>query len=217
MAAGTDVARAATSAASPHGHRFSETLHRIRERARHGALSVHDLLEISGPQGHAFLAVFLMLPFLQPIPLPGISTVLGLVVAMLGVFAALDRAPWVPRRLARVTIDPRTIDRICSALERLLARLERFIRPRARDMLAMRGLRYFNAVLWVLHALVFSLPLPIPFTNSLPAIVVMLLAVGTMEDDIAVIALAYVGVLVNVAFFASIVVLPMLGWRMMAS
>ncbi|HYC57701.1 MAG TPA: exopolysaccharide biosynthesis protein [Candidatus Binatia bacterium] len=192
-------------------------MHIIRERAGQGPVSIAEIIDLAGPQGHAFMAVFFMLPFLQPIPLPGISTVLGFVVAMLGIFSTLDRPPWVPARLAHVAIEPRSIEKICGALERLLARLERVIRPRARDVLAMRWMRYLNGVLWVLHALVFSLPLPIPFSNTLPAVVVMLLAVGTMEDDILVIMLAYVAVIANVAFFGGLIAIPVMGWNAVAS
>ena len=202
---------------APHGHRFSDTLHVIRERARRGPVSVAELMELAGPQGPAFLTIFFLLPFMQPIPLPGISTALGLIIALLGAGSTLDRAPWIPKRLARVAIETRTIERLCRALETLLARLERLVRPRAKDLLAMHWLRILNGVLWVLHALILSLPLPIPLSNSLPALVVLLLALGTMEDDIVVIAIAYVGVVLNVAFFAALVAVPMLGWDAVTS
>jgi hypothetical protein len=68
-------------------------------------------------------------------------------------------------------------------------------------------------VLWILHAVVFSLPLPIPLSNAFPAAVIFLIALGILEEDLAVIVLAYIGGLANVAFFAGLLALPALGWK----
>jgi hypothetical protein len=198
---------------SPEPHRFSETLQSVALRAEEGPVTLGELFVLCGPQGHAFLAIFLVLPFLQPLPLPGVSSAIGLALAAIGVFVALDRPPWLPARVARVAIDSETVSRICVALEALFGRLEKYVRPRGQTMFARRWFRIANGLVWVAHAVVFSLPLPIPFSNAFPATVVFLMALGVLEEDVALIALAYVGALANVAFFGALLVLPSLGWK----
>jgi hypothetical protein len=198
------------------GHRFSETLHRIEERAADGPVTLGELLTLCGPQGHGFLAIFLVLPFLQPIPLPGISSAIGIVLAILGVFVALRRPPWVPQRFAKVAVPSEAVLKICTRLEKLLGALEHVVKPRAQWLFAQRWFRVSNGIVWIIHALVFSLPLPIPFSNAFPATVILLMALGILEEDFAVIVLAYLGGVANVLFFAGLLVLPTLGWRALA-
>lgn len=199
------------------GRRFSVTLRGIERRAADGPVTFGELLAICGPQGHGFLAIFLVLPFLQPIPLPGISSAIGLLLAIIGVFVALRRPPWVPRRLAAVTVQPEALLRTCASLEKLLARLESVIKPRGQRLFAARWFRVTNGTVWAAHALLFSLPLPIPFSNALPALVILLMALGILEEDFYVIVAAYVGAAANLLFFGGIVLLPALGWQAMAA
>lgn len=205
------------SAAPTAGRRFTESLRSIEERAAAGPVTIGELFAICGRQGHAFLAIFLVLPFLQPLPLPGVSSAIGVVLAIIGVFVALRRPPWVPGRLARVVVEPDVVLRICKRLEKLFGRVEHVVRPRVQWLFAQRWFRVTNGAIWIAHALVFSLPLPIPLTNAFPALVILLLAVGILEEDFGVIFIAYAGTLLNVAFFGGLIALPALGWQAWAS
>lgn len=202
-----------SSKSAKKGRRFTETLRSIELRAVHGPVTIGELFALCGPQGHGFLAIFLVIPFLQPIPLPGLSNVIGIVLAIIGGFVALGRAPWLPQRLATVTVERDAVLLICTKLERLLGALEHIVKPRAQWLFAHRWFRVTNGVVWILHALVFSLPLPIPFTNTFPAVVILLLALGILEEDLGVIVLAYAGAVANVLFFGGLLVLPALGWE----
>lgn len=193
------------------GKRFTLTIRNIEGRAAVGPVTLGELSEICGPQGHGFLAIFLVLPFLQPIPLPGISTAIGLVLVMIGVFVALRRPPWLPRRLAEVIVPSETVMRICAKIERLLGAIEHVVKPRAQWVFSHRWFRLTNGVVWIAHALVFSLPLPIPLSNAFPAVVILLMALGILEEDLLVILVAYVGGLLNVAFFGGLLALPAVG------
>lgn len=212
-----DPATQGSTSTAKNGHRFSETLRSIEQRAESGPVTLGELLTVCGPQGHGFLAIFLVLPFLQPIPLPGLSSAIGVLLAILGVFVALRRPPWLPKRLAAVTVQPEAVLTICTKLEKLLAALEHVVKPRGQWLFARRWFRVSNGVVWIVHALVFSLPLPIPFSNSFPAIVILLMALGILEEDLGVIVLAYVGGVANVLFFGGLIVLPALGWQMFAA
>ena len=205
------------SASRPKGHRFTETLQSIEDRAAAGPVTFRELIEICGPQGHGFLALFLVLPFLQPIPLPGISSAIGILLAIIGVFVALRRPPWVPKRVAEMQIEPEHVRRICHAAERLLTAIEHVVKPRMQWLFGQRWFRLTNGFVWIVHALVFSLPLPIPFSNSLPAIVILLMALGILEEDFGVIVVAYVGAIVNVVFFGGLIAIPTLGWQIFSS
>ena len=213
----TDSPPHASRSSASTGRRFTEALRSIEKRAADGPVTLGELFSICGPQGHGFLAIFLVLPFLQPLPLPGVSSAIGVVLAIIGVFVALRRPPWLPRRLSRVVVEPEVVLRICISLEKLLGGLEHVIRPRAQWLFVQRWFRLTNGAVWILHALVFSLPLPIPLTNAFPAVVILLMALGILEEDLGVIVVAYIAALANVLFFAGLIFLPAVGWHVLSS
>jgi hypothetical protein len=188
--------------------RFSTVLTRIRSATETGDPTVGELVAMFGPRGHAFLTLFLVLPFLQPIPIPVVSTLFGLVMAMAGYFMMLDRAPWVPARFAKVHVEKHFLLRIVGALETLSTKLERIAKPRGVRVFARHEFRVLNGFLLLLNGLLLSLPLPIPFSNFLPALVLFLIALGSLEEDLAVICAGYTATLVTAAFFTALVVVP---------
>jgi hypothetical protein len=197
--------------------KFSDLLHAIRDQAAERSLTIGDLLLVVGPKGHAFLTLFLVLPFLQPIPLPFVSTVFGVTIGIIGFFMAFGRKPWIPARIASRTIHSTALLKICSGLERLMLRLEHLIRPRGEHFLRFFAMQRTNGFLLGLHGLLLALPLPIPFSNFLPALVLFLIALGSLEEDLAVVALGYLAVIVNAAFFTILVLIPYFSLRIIQS
>lgn len=177
------------------------------------ALTMRELIELFGPKGHVFLILFLIIPFLQPIPIPGISTALGISIALVGYFMLVERPPWLPKRVANVRFEKDSLLRVCRALERLVRKMERAIRPRGRKLFESLALRRAHAVIIIFHAVILSLPLPVPFSNFFPAIVLLLMAIALLEEDAFVVIGAYLAILVNAAFFASLVIVPYLSLR----
>jgi hypothetical protein len=188
--------------------RFSAILARIKAASEAGDLNLRELVALFGPRGHAFLTLFLVLPFLQPIPLPGFSTIMGLVMALAGLFMMLDRPPWVPQRYGGIKIEKQFLRRIERALESLLLRLERIVRPRGVYLFAKPWFRTLNGFLLCLHGVILSIPLPIPFSNFLPALVLFLIALGSLEEDAVVIVAGYTATVVNAVFFVLLVLAP---------
>lgn len=202
-------------------HRFTETISRVRERTESDShcagLSLQELTEIFGPKGHFLFTLFLILPFLQPIPLPGLSTLIGLAIAMGGAFLALDRPPWLPKRLAEARLSQSIALRICSGLEKLLKRLERMIRPRGVWIFELNWLKRLNGVVILIYALFLSLPLPIPFSNFFPALVLLLVSLASLEEDIILLSIGYLAALIALAFFIALVLVPYFSWDLMAN
>ena len=190
--------------------RFSETLHRLRERALKGPTTLHDLLETVGPKGHAFLTLFLVLPFMQPIPLPGVSVAFGLMIALVGAFIAIGRPPTLPAKLGRRAVDSKTLGRICESLEKLAVRMEKIIRPRGRLVFRRVWFQRVSGLLIFVHGVLLSLPLPIPFSNFFPALVLFLTSIALLEEDGLVMIGAYVACAATAAFFTAIVYGPYL-------
>jgi hypothetical protein len=147
-------------------HRYSATLERIRTSIENAGDGPQDRVKLSevisffGPKGHALLSVFFVLPFLQPIPIPGLSVVLGTCIALFGFFMCIGRPPWVPERVAKIEVEKKFLLRVTRALESLLKKVERISRPRYSEIFERRGFQATHGFLIAWHAMLLALPLP---------------------------------------------------------
>lgn len=188
---------------------------RALEEAVDGPMTLGELLRRMHHGGFALLTVFLCLPFLQPLPMGGLSTVLGPVVALLGVQLARGRRELAPPEwIARRRLDLRTIRILLGAARAFFRLAERVARPRwtalARaEEAAGAGIALSGALL--------SLPFPIPLSNVICAGPATLLALGTLEEDGLLSALGWLALLLAVAFHAGLALLGTTGtvalWR----
>lgn len=192
--------------------RFSAVLDELRTtiEAAPAKLSLREVISIFGPKGHVLLSLFFTLPFLQPVPIPGLSTALGFCIVMFGSLMFLNRPPWIPERVARMEVEKKFLLRVTAALESLLKKLEHVVRPRGQAYFSKRGVRAFHGLLLAFHAFLLALPLPIPVSNFIPAIVLLLISLGSLEEDLAVVFVGYLMVVVNAAFFGALVASPFL-------
>ena len=85
---------------------LSETLKNIASQLPADTkVTLGTLLRYIGEQGMLVFCLFLTLPFLLPISIPGVSTVFGLVILLIGVGVTFNRIPWLPQRLMNRTVE----------------------------------------------------------------------------------------------------------------
>jgi hypothetical protein len=184
--------------------KFSHELQELALRFANRPVRLSELLDATQGRGFNLLLLMIGLPFLSPIPLLGVSTPFGFVVLFIGARLALGRQPWLPQRLLRRELPARFIARVLAASIRMAHWMEVLLRPRLDYLHAQWLYRRIGGTLIMLSGLLLLLPLPIPLTNSLPALTVVLLAAGAMERDglfflagcaVFALTLAYFGVL----------------------
>ncbi|MDQ5858694.1 MAG: exopolysaccharide biosynthesis protein [Acidobacteriota bacterium] len=168
--------------------------------------SVRELLALIGEQGMLMLCIFLTIPFLVPVSIPGVSTVFGLLVILIGVGVATNRVPWLPNRL----IDRRfPTGKLCPALEqgaKILQRLERFLHPRWEVLTRSTAMNRFNGAMIVLAGLLLMAPFGlIPFSNTLPALAALFLAAGMLERDGLFVFVGYLWIVATIVYFGVLI------------
>jgi hypothetical protein len=129
------------------------------------------------------MLIFLALPFCTPIPIPGLSTVFGLVIALIGFRLALRKKPWLPASLLDKQLPPRFFTKILSAGSWIFRMLEWGLKPRWTYLVDQPLLRHGYGVVILISGLLLLLPLPIPFSNFLPAITIIVTAAALLERD----------------------------------
>ena len=180
-------ARAALLAPLPAGltvpSRFSQDLRDLAVHFADRPVRLSEILAATQGRGFYLLLLLIGLPFLTPIPLPGLSTAFGLIVLVIGTRLALGQRPWLPEKLLQKELPARFIARTFAAASRVVRWLEILLRPRLDFLHEQWIYRRIAGALIMLSGLLLLLPLPIPLTNSLPALTVILIAAGAMERD----------------------------------
>lgn len=170
-------------------------------------LTLRELLTRLGERGLLLLVMVLAVPFLLPVSIPGTSTPFGLIIALIGVSLITNRPPWLPERLMSCRLTADTVVPVLERGARLCARIEEWIHPRLFLLTHQTTIGRINGVLLVVSALLLMIPLPLPFSNTLPAYGILFLAAGTLERDGYVALAGYVMVLLSIAYFTMLAVI----------
>jgi hypothetical protein len=179
----------ATSAAPDGGpvpalpRKLSEELADLRERFAEKPVTLHEVIQTLRGRAYVLLLLLLSLPFITPLPLPGLSTPFGLAIGFIALRLTLGQKPWLPQKLQCKVLPAGFFTRILAVSARVIRFLEKFLRPRLPAITGSGLLLQLHALLMLLAAAVLLLPLPIPFTNSFPAWTILLMAAGMLERD----------------------------------
>lgn len=144
-------------------------------------LRLGDVLAGLGNRSFGMMLFIATLPAF--IPIPGLAgAVSGPLVMLVGMQLLVGlRRPWLPRALADRGPHRHSLVRFRNRLAPWLDRLERVVRPRGEGVLDVRAASCFSGLLLVLLGLLLSLP--IPFTNYVFGVLLLLFALALLERD----------------------------------
>lgn len=175
--------------------KLSIELHRyFFSEERSDRVTLADILEIAGERSFGFLFVLLSLPSALPIPAPGYSIPFGIVMFWLAtqLIAGRER-PYLVKKWLQRDVSLSTVRNILKKGLPWLKRIEVLARPRFSKLCTSavgKGILGFAIAVMSL-----SMMIPIPGTNTLPAIGIFVTGFGLLEDDGAI-SLAGLGVCV---------------------
>src|SRR5690606_7591570 len=142
------------------------------------------------------------LPFLIPVSIPGVSTVFGAAIVLLAVAITLNRMPWLPEKILDRKLDAKKLLPALRKGVRIVSRIDAWVRPRALSMTA-RYMTVVNGCVLVFGGLLLMAPFGlIPFSNTAPAVGILLLAIGMIQRDGVFVLLGYLGTVLTVVYFS---------------
>ncbi|WP_374028772.1 exopolysaccharide biosynthesis protein [Bdellovibrio bacteriovorus] len=184
--------------------RFIAAMDLLQAEAAQEDLTLHRIFFLMGEEGHAILMLFLCLPFLQPIPIPGLSTPLGILIALVAFFLFRRRPPWVPKRFENLKISAEVVTKVSEVAEKIWGYASRIVKSRWVFFHDHWFFRIINLIVFVVNSMLLALPLPIPFSNTVPVVAIILCAIGHMERDGIFILFSYFWCLIVASFFATL-------------
>ncbi|MFK0730989.1 MAG: exopolysaccharide biosynthesis protein [Gloeotrichia echinulata GP01] len=170
--------------------RFSQDIKSLLQRLAEQPLTLGDILAETSERGFSLVIALLVLPFLFPMP-PGLTGPFGGACLLLSVQMVLGRrSPWLPQKIANYKFPRPFAEIILQNLRRITKILEKIARPRWAKIAN-------NPWIWRLNGLCISwltilLISPIPLTNPIPTVGILLLAVATVESDGLLMCISYI-------------------------
>ncbi|MCX6955231.1 MAG: exopolysaccharide biosynthesis protein [Verrucomicrobia bacterium] len=184
--------------------KLSEELHALAEEFRERKVTLREVMSTLGGRASGLVIVILALPFCSPISIPGLSVPFGAVILVLGLCYVAGRPPWLPRRLLAVELPPRFFRAVLEGASKFIGWIERRLHPRWAWVTGSTAIMRAHGLLVCAGAFLLLLPLGgIPFTNTLPALVVVIGTLGMMERDGVAVAAAYGILIATGVYFAT--------------
>jgi hypothetical protein len=181
---------------------LAETLTETASSIQSPHITLRELLEMVGEQGLLLFCMLLTLPFLIPVSIPGVSTVFGLVIILIGIGVTLNRVPWLPSRLMNRQFATENLIPTLQKGAQFVGRFDRFVRPRLLVLSHGTTINRFNGFMIIASSLLLMVPLGlVPFSNFFPAVAILFLAIGMLQRDGLFITLGYLLFIVTVVYF----------------
>jgi hypothetical protein len=184
---------------------LKETFFYVQRALPDKGVTLSMVLELLGKESFLILSAFLTLPFLVPVSIPGVSTIFGAMILLIGISLVLDRPPWLPVRFM-MHVFPTDKLRTCLSQGLIwIQRLEKISHRRIPILCHGHLMSRVNGLIVVLSALFLMAPLAfIPFSNTFPALAILLLSIGILQHDGIFILLGYLLLVVTSLYFALI-------------
>ncbi|MDO5825569.1 MAG: hypothetical protein BZ137_05530 [Methanosphaera sp. rholeuAM130] len=175
----------------------------IKQSVDLGDVSVKNLLDLLLADGIHIMVIILIAPFLIPVSIPGSSTPFGILIILLELSVLFNRQLILPKMVSEYTLSEDSMDKLFEVLRKAMSYIEKISKPRG-NLTKNPVINKLNSIIIIILAVLLFLPLPIPFTDFIPAVSILLLSVSCLEDDSYLLILGYVASILTMGYFASV-------------
>ncbi|NDJ22246.1 exopolysaccharide biosynthesis protein [Nostoc sp. B(2019)] len=181
----------------------SKLLRDFLERHSGERLYFRDLLDDMADRAFAPVLLLCALPEALPLPIAGVSAIIGLPLMIVSVQLILGfNKPRLPSWIANRSLKRKDFEKLINKILSILEKFESVVRPRWKFVASPLGQRLLG-LLFLILAIVIALP--IPFGNLPPAVAIVVISLGMIEQDGVVIVLGALGACVVLAIMASVI------------
>jgi hypothetical protein len=175
--------------ASPPQHwRLSRVLRDFLAQHPAQQICLEEVLQAMGDRAFGPTLLICALPEALPLPIAGVSAFVAIPLILVSTQLILGfRKPWLPARITQYSFQRKSFEQLVNKAIGPLERLERFFKPRW-HMFTHPLVQRLIGVLLLLLALIVALP--IPFGNMIPAIIIVIICLGMIEQDGLMLALS---------------------------
>lgn len=182
-----------------------KTLNRFAEQSKERPLTLGEVLDTLDEAAYAFIAIILVLPFLQPLPLGPITVLGGLAFATLG-WQLLHghESPVLPRKLRAVEFSENVWRVLVKVCLKILGFCRKFTRPRYTGLVTGKRGQKIGGFILLAGGGLMAIPFGVlPLNNTLPGLAILFYCIGELEEDGLMIFIAFFWLVVTVLYFSA--------------
>lgn len=156
-------------------------------------ISLYDIKNLLHERGFGVILAVVAIPLCVPIPVPpGYTTIFSIPVFFICVqmILGLD-TPWLPKRLGQKKIKRSFLKLAVFKVTPILRKIEKFLKPRLTDI-PPKYWEKFTGISSFLFNIVVFLPIPIPLSNFLPGVAILVMAIGLIGRDGLMIIMGFI-------------------------
>jgi hypothetical protein len=171
-------------------------------------VTLAEIRDLIGKDGLLLFTAFLTIVFMVPVSIPGVSTVFGFAILLIGISRLLGRNLWLPNRISQRVLPGEKLKTVLNKGIIWLHRLERVSRPHRMNWLASTGLtEVINNCALIIGAILLMAPFGlVPFSNTLPALALLFLAIGLLQRDGLCVMLGHLANIATIIYFTVLIV-----------
>lgn len=179
------------------------TLERFAEQAKTQPLTLGEALDSLDESAYALIALILVLPFLQPVPLGPLTVLGGLTFAVLGWQLWHDHeSPVLPENIRAVAISERSWRTLVKICLKVVGFCRTFTKPRYTSLVSGRRGQKISAFVLIAAGLLMAIPFGVlPLNNFLPGLAILFYCFGELEDDGLMVMIAFAWLFITVVYF----------------
>lgn len=182
---------------------LSDRLSQLQQDHATEAVTLGNLVHKLGINSFGLLFTLLSLPSALPIPAPGYSTPFGIAILILSIQLIQGRRElWLPSKIKEKSLSPKFIKGTTKAGLKVLRFLEPIIHPRITAFRTPAGRVLIGTLIAIMAILMI---LPIPLTNTAPAMVIFAFGLGLSENDGLFVLLAILGAFLGITLYSIVV------------
>ena len=181
-----------------------EKLEKIIAELPKDKLTLEEIRSLLGRDGMLLLVILLTVVFLIPVSIPGVSTVFGGTILLIGVSILFGWDLWLPKQFLSKELPASSLKKAFHKGLKWLIRLEKISKPnRAIWITTGKGAHIINGLSIILAAILLMAPFGfIPFSNTIPAIALLFYAIGLLQKDGISIIWGHIFNLLTIIYFA---------------
>lgn len=165
----------------PKAKPLSAVLLEIAEDEARTSITIGDITDIIKDRAYGALLLIIALPNIIPLPIPGVSTILGLPLLFIAWQLMVGAArPWLPNTLLRKEFARKDFLYVIEKAYPWLVKTEKLLKPRWSWLVSPWAERFIGFVCFVLA---FILIWPIFLGNIMPALSISLFALAILAKD----------------------------------
>ena len=165
--------------------KIDDLAHNCRGRQKMTIQEIFDLMDMAVK---TFIAWIVYLPLILFYQIPGFWIIVSLLIIWQGIRTIQHKRIWIPKKLVKMHVKGDDVARLISYTIPLLKKLEKIAHPRGTIYQHHPMLLSFNGCMMALGGCFLLFPVG---TSLVPALGVLLLAIGMIEEDILWMSCAY--------------------------